>query len=100
MALARRVMGRWAGPSQGVPPPALHPPRWAGMACRFAEEGPSPDPRALDLASGHIRVAATPMVHARGICSRHLDCYLEDRKNGRVQGDQGFCIPSGALKGL
>ena len=70
------------------------------MACPFAEEGPSTDRRALDLASSHIRVAATPVGHARDICSRHLVCNLEDVKNRSVQGDQGFSIPPGALQGL
>ena len=88
-------MGRWAGSSQGVPP---HPAP-LGWHAGFAKEGPSRDPQALDLASSHIRVAATPVAHAGNLLT--ASCLLLGRQQERNSpGRPGFLCPFGGPKGV
>ncbi|XP_017899926.1 PREDICTED: myosin heavy chain IB, partial [Capra hircus] len=78
----------------GPPPPCTPTVSWDGMPVsqRRAHRGTLRHWILLPATSeSRPRLWATP-----GMCPRHLLLSLEDGRNGRVQGDQPCCIPSGA----
>ena len=79
-----------------LPPPTQHPGVGQPVSQRRAHPGALRHWILLPATSeSRPRPWSTP-----GICSRHLVFYLEDKRNGRVHGNQGFSVPSEALKGL